>query len=437
MSLTSSDIQKLFQPTEAIRERSEYFVGRSDLLEQCEKGLMAQNSSLVIYGERGVGKTSLAFQLRTRLSHSSSPPTPGGSNNENTDVEAPPPAAIVWHESAHKTKHLTELLLRILQLSRNPESFSAQFPMLYEDTKLLEHIRLVFGLDLLRMTRTRGKLEGQSAFCNESMKELQETRLAISIWKELTSELENAHSFKQITLFIDELDRVDDTSGLGELIKASGPMRFVLIGVANRVEELVTDHESVVRKLTSPPVQVPTLSKGEIQDIFAMARKFSKNRIEFTSKCIASVVDHSYGFPWLAQRLGFESTMLAWGEQPSAQALNVDQKHVKQALNNLVEQFGKDVRYYNPYQAVGSTTAAEVLLALSQADEAGLKYHDLEQAVSRSNRSWLKDKLRPLLLGERSVLIEKNERYRFREPLGRIIYRLQMEQDGKPATTAY
>lgn len=62
-------INKLFLPSKAIRtENSEVFVGRQDVISEAIEAVSIAGSTLLIYGERGIGKTSFAWQISNILS---------------------------------------------------------------------------------------------------------------------------------------------------------------------------------------------------------------------------------------------------------------------------------------------------------------------------------------------------------------------------------
>ena len=56
------DLQNVFTPAAAI-EDSQRFSGRQEQLEKISLALQSEGTQIVIYGDRGVGKSSLARQL--------------------------------------------------------------------------------------------------------------------------------------------------------------------------------------------------------------------------------------------------------------------------------------------------------------------------------------------------------------------------------------
>lgn len=62
-----TNLNSIFTPQIAIRNNSKYFVGRENDLKKLFDHVGIPGNNVIIYGERGVGKTSLGFQLKRRL----------------------------------------------------------------------------------------------------------------------------------------------------------------------------------------------------------------------------------------------------------------------------------------------------------------------------------------------------------------------------------
>jgi len=61
--MTKPSIINVFTPAQEIQE-SERFAGRSEELEALSTALQSKGAQIVMYGQRGVGKSSLARQLQ-------------------------------------------------------------------------------------------------------------------------------------------------------------------------------------------------------------------------------------------------------------------------------------------------------------------------------------------------------------------------------------
>jgi DNA replication protein DnaC len=60
------DIVQLFSPTQPVRE-ADLFVGRTVHIQKVTEGMLQAGQHLVLYGERGVGKTSLMNIIQNRI----------------------------------------------------------------------------------------------------------------------------------------------------------------------------------------------------------------------------------------------------------------------------------------------------------------------------------------------------------------------------------
>jgi hypothetical protein len=115
-------------------------------------------------------------------------------------------------------------------------------------------------------------------------------------------------AYGQPVLFIiDELDRMQNTNGLASFLKAaSGPsLKFMLVGIASNISELLSDHQSLERRLVT--VRVPLMTKPELQQIVYKAQAYlDKDGIEmrFTREARERLARVAAGFPWFVHVLG-------------------------------------------------------------------------------------------------------------------------------------
>lgn len=112
-----------------------------------------------------------------------------------------------------------------------------------------------------------------------------------------------------VLFIIDELDRMDTTSGLASYLKAvsSEDLKFVLVGIANHVSELLGDHQSLERRLL--PVRVPLMKTQELTSVIEKAVLHLENaghRVRFTHRALEQLIKISAGFPWFIHVLGQE-----------------------------------------------------------------------------------------------------------------------------------
>ncbi|HEX7970133.1 MAG TPA: ATP-binding protein, partial [Stellaceae bacterium] len=109
---------------------------------------------------------------------------------------------------------------------------------------------------------------------------------------------------KHVILIIDEYDRVtgeDTKAKIAELIKnmsdAAAPVTLVLIGVAENVRELLGKHPSLQRTLVTVPM--PLMTRRELDGIIAAGEE--KSGLRFEASVRQLITDLAQGLPYHAQ----------------------------------------------------------------------------------------------------------------------------------------
>lgn len=167
----------------------------------------------------------------------------------------------------------------------------------------------------------------------------------------------------RILVVLDELDRVSDTSGLAsELRKLSTPrLKFILVGIADDWVRLLEDHQSLERHVM--PVRIPAMGHGELAQIVDLAAgHLARNGLDVRihSDARKSLVDLAAGYPWFVHVIGRAALM----EAISREASVVAQDDVVRGLRDLVsntfaQQFSAQYR-----RAVDGSVARELILRL-------------------------------------------------------------------------
>jgi Cdc6-like AAA superfamily ATPase len=210
----------IFSPAAPIREK-DVFAGRTDQLRMVVDAVHQKGQHVLIYGERGVGKTSLANVLEAFL-------TPVGKNQ----VIAP-------HINCDGNDDFTTIWRKIFN----------QVPLMQEKPG--------FGF--------KGETKRFASALGDELTGAITPDAVLSISHELTRK----HRFIPI---IDEFDRLGKpavTQQFTDTIKAlsdqSPSTTLILVGVADTVEELIAEHQSVERALVQ--VRMPRMSRAELVQI--------------------------------------------------------------------------------------------------------------------------------------------------------------------------
>lgn len=230
-----------------------------------------------------------------------------------------------------------------------------------------------------------------------------------------------------IAMFIDEFDRVRDQTArqmFADTIKSLADhgvdATIVLIGVADDVSELIAEHESIERALVQ--VHMPRMSPEELNEIVRRGMQHVDLRIE--RQAVERIVSLSQGLPHYTHLLARESARAAIGDE----SRNVRKKDVLNAMEAAISRTSQTLAE-SYHTATASSRAAtrypDVLLAAALAPTDQLGYFapgDLRaplQKISRRDcdiRSF-STHLHDLCLEDRGGPLQKTgqpRRYRFR-----------------------
>lgn len=278
-----------FSPREEIDDPERY-AGRLHELAQGVSALNSRGSLLVIHGARGVGKSSLARQLRllasgdTRLqqTHASSADLTVYHNRRPYFIKCPSPTA-----------DTPALLAKVRR------AVADDIPASYRDGPT--------GSD----TRRFGVFPKGVGFGKDRATDRQDPammRLNAPEDEILIDVLKRHHRrYKCPALIVmDDIDSMTDMAGMAHFLMSVDPehAQFILVGVAATAESLLDDYESIRRLLR--PIEVSTMSRQDLEEIFQIARK----RMDATGLTLTyapSVVDliltEAVGMPYIVQAL--------------------------------------------------------------------------------------------------------------------------------------
>ncbi len=366
-----------FSPSEAINgNNSRLFVGRETLVLDAISDLARPSSTVIVYGERGGGKTSFARIVMHRACERNSTKNPISDARE---------IRFVWQKVSPGVETLEDVLYRIMDpWLLGSESLARQFPgvteLIEEDYRKLDPIKV--------MESSLGTTE---RILNPHQK------LVYSLFERVEQFILSNFPTSQPVIAIDELDQLGDLDGLGRLIKNSS-LNFLLVGIANNVEEIVADHKSAQRKITKE-YRIPRLDRQEVGRLFGIAEEIATElgvRLKFTDSFSDEVFADSAGIPGRCQKLG-----AAVVERFSPNLMNGEDISVsKEDYINLL------ARKDNPYihDSISSnlidnclsrgTSRWQILKALGKKEPDGSKVgglDDFKPAIRHNLKTWLEE----------------------------------------------
>jgi Cdc6-like AAA superfamily ATPase len=311
---------KVFTPTAPIDEKA-LFAGRIGHVRQVLDVVNQRGQHAIIFGERGVGKTSLANVLSDFL---------GGPSNSvispRVNCDALDDFASVWKKVLGEIQVAAKKRLPGLQPRTIEESFSAR--------ELLE--------------------SGSPNDVQKALQKVAESALPIVIIDEfdrLRSEVK--------AVFADTIKALSDHA-----VEAT----VILVGVADSVDELIKEHHSVERALVQ--IRMPRMSKEEIEEI--IHKGLTRLTMTIDADAIDRVALLSQGLPHYTHLLGLHAAREAL-DRDSKNVMNQD---VEVAIRKSLDQAQQTIRsaYHKATMSPRRDNLfAEVLLAcaVSSVDEMG------------------------------------------------------------------
>lgn len=280
------------------------FAGRRGEVSQLADALLTNGSVPLIYGHRGLGKSSLALQL-SRIAQG--------------DVELLEELNL-GHLALAEEKRFLSLYVNCSDSTKNIDGMlqlmiNAVGSMRYQ--KVQEDGR---DEQVLVDKTTRRKLS-LKLYSSETTRKYDTARKELDTRKfsreELLIALAEALTdvYGQPVLFIlDEVDRVKSTKGLSSFLKSysSEFVKFALVGIGTTEGDLLRDHASLNRQLV--PVRVPTMSDDELQSIVDRTMAFlADNGLQFkyTDAAKQELARVAAGYPWFVHLLGQETLVTA------------------------------------------------------------------------------------------------------------------------------
>ncbi len=359
----------------------ELFAGRMEEIRQSVSAVSQQGQHVILFGERGVGKTSLAGLVHE-----------------------------FWSDMA--------------------KDRSAVFPVRYNCDRA-DTYRTIWA-NISESIRDGFEARGESPPKGES-------------WEGLYAELLNGgaspHSVRRLldianktfVIVIDEFDQITDKDTVGLFASTIKNMSdnlsqstLILVGVADTVEELIEDHASIDRALIQ--ILMPRMKEHELTEIIRKAYK----RIGLSTA--HHILDYmgrlAQGLPHYAHRFGQEAGVAAIERE----SLTVEKQDVDEAIRKAINQTNETIR--SAYQRATTSPQKdalfkEVLLACALANGDELGYFAAGDIRNPLNRVTQRQYAIPQFVGHlkkfashrgpvlQSVGEQWKRRYRFHDPLMR------------------
>lgn len=179
-----------------------------------------------------------------------------------------------------------------------------------------------------------------------------------------------------IVIVFDEFDRIADksvTTAMADTIKAlsdySVNATVLIIGVADSVDDLIREHQSIERGLVQIPM--PRMSDEEISEI--ISKGVIRLGMSVTIDAADEIVRLSQGLPYIAHLMGLHSARCALANN----RLHIDSKDVDTGIARSLDAWQQSIKsaYYNATKSPQpGHIYREVLLACALAEVDDLRY---------------------------------------------------------------
>jgi AAA ATPase domain len=311
----------VFSPGAPISER-ELFAGRKEQVLKIIDAVSQRGCHAILYGERGTGKTSLSNMISAFLARRQAFVV----SRTNCDIS---------------------------------DTFSSLWAKAFKDIEAAKR-RPAIGFGGLRNPLTAPPPSLDFSVNSETPDGVRRT-------------LQELTATASLIVIFDEFDRIrrpEAITAMADTIKTLSDhavnATVLIIGVADSVDELIREHQSIERALIQ--VHMPAMSEGESRSIVIAG--FEKLGMEIDLEACEDLVHYSQGAPYITHLLSIYSARAALG----ARTITVYPEHVEQGRDRALDQWQQSIKsLYN--DAVRSEQHSglyrEILLAcaLAEVDE--------------------------------------------------------------------
>jgi len=286
---TQEEVSNVFTPNSAVTVPAK-FAGREEPLEEMINFLLTEGADLIIFGERGAGKSSIAqmlhsiakgdlellsyYGLREQLERKGFWSWLTGPTRKEYNV--------IWVDGFGRP--IDEVLRSILL--RRADGVSGPGLLSYLP-KEADQVEVAAQIGVEKVISAGGEVSyTYTAEKPQNIKEGFET--ALQRYSEQYD--------KDLVIIIDEFETVTNKSEISQYLKSVRRARFALVGIAATTLELIGQHASVARDTHA--IELLPMRDEELRLILQLGSYVLTNYCNYTEPAIDEIIHHCYGSPY-------------------------------------------------------------------------------------------------------------------------------------------
>ena len=311
-------LNSVFVPSAPIEDK-DIFSGRKKQIESCIDSLSQRGRHIVLYGDRGIGKTSFANIVRLIFLQDH--------HVVKLNCDSQDTVESLWKKVFDRIIITYNQPQKSIGIKQNEQSIEQRIP-------------------LLSLITQDEKFE--SSFLEKGL-EIAPRKLTV-----IFDEFDRlGETFNQVE-FADQIKNISDNYS---------EITLIFVGVAETVNELIKKHPSIERNLKQ--IHLPAMTYEELKNICITGLK--KAEMEMEDEVIEHIIKFSCGFPHFVHLLCLNSCKSAVFEEKVA----VDNRHLNLAVQQSIDETSESLReaYQKATLATKDNIFPQVLWACSVAPE--------------------------------------------------------------------
>jgi Cdc6-like AAA superfamily ATPase len=327
------------------------FCGRKEQIKTAVKALSRDGASIVVYGDRGVGKSSFVEMVK---------------------LIAQDQASVVYDFKFHQLLPKRGFQYKVVsiecdsdtctsekvlqRLLTSPQGFGSLIPPRLQEMQDMHKAGV--GVALLQKVFS-ANLAAEHKEVRSPIPEDSVVETFSNVVKAFSKDL--LKDRERLLIVIDEFDRVGDTRIISSLIKtlSKDNTKFLIAGIAASYHELLSEHTSIHRQLDQGVIALRPMGATEIEAIFKGAEEHNEGLISFNRELVTDITTKSFGYPYFVHLFG----QIALDEYVDMHGSNrkgsVSKQHLTRGLTGFAE---RQPTFEKTYREIVNTDPSRELM---------------------------------------------------------------------------